>query len=169
MAWQTECVRILRHLINDLDDDAPTFSSSRLQETILVAATMVLREASFSQTYAVDVDALSMTPDPTLSTNRDDSFIALVCLKAGCIIDRARLRSNVGQGIKIRDGDSEVDTTASFKGHEILLKEGNCAEYNRLKFEYLAGNSVAGQAILGPYRIYNESYISRNHSNSTFN
>ena len=41
MAWQNEIVRIVRHLISDIDTDDPTYDNSRLEETVLVAAQLV--------------------------------------------------------------------------------------------------------------------------------
>jgi hypothetical protein len=84
--WQNEMVRIVRHLVDDLD--AATYSDSRLEETVLVSAQMVQLQVTFDKTYTVDVDELLLTPDPTAAT-RDNAFINLVCLKTACIILQA--------------------------------------------------------------------------------
>lgn len=172
MAWQTECVRIVRYLINDLDETNYSFSDTRLQETLLVAAQYVFKEVTLAQAYTIDVDALTLTPDPTEGT-KDDSFINLVCLKAACIIDRARFRSTVGQSIRVKDGSSEIDLTSAYKGHEILLKEGNCKEYEKAKLDYLMGgngsvNGGVGKFIFGPYRIQGSVPSSEDRPSNSF-
>ena len=80
MVWQTEMVRIVRHLINDID--AASYADDRLEETILVSAQLVLHEIDFDNTYTVDVDGLSLSPDPTGLANKDNAFINLICLKS---------------------------------------------------------------------------------------
>ena len=79
MAWQNEMSIIVRHLVNDLDSSSYTFTNDRVEETILVSAQLLLYEVDFENTYPVDVDASSLSPDPTSSSNKDDAFIALLC------------------------------------------------------------------------------------------
>ena len=55
MAWQNEMSIIVRHLINDLDSSSYTFTDSRVEESILVAAQLVLIEIDFDKaTIAID-------------------------------------------------------------------------------------------------------------------
>ena len=81
MSWQNEMVLIVRHLINDLDDSNQSFSDERLEGTVLVSAQLLLNEIDFddppNNTYVVDVDGLSLTPDPT-SGEKDNAFIKAV-------------------------------------------------------------------------------------------
>ena len=48
MAWQSEMVRIVRHLINDLDSTNYSFTDDRLEELILVASQLVLTTLDFT-------------------------------------------------------------------------------------------------------------------------
>ena len=108
MAWQSEMVRIVRHLINDLDSTNYSFTDDRLEELILVASQLVLTTLDFTNEYTVDVDALTLNPDPTTGT-KDDSFINLVSLKAACVVLGSEVRSNALNSISLRDGPSAID------------------------------------------------------------
>ena len=81
MAWQNEMTLIVRHLINDLDSSDYTFVDSRLEEAVLVSAQLSLLEIDFEKTYTIDVDSVSLSPDPTNASDKDDSFINIVCLR----------------------------------------------------------------------------------------
>jgi hypothetical protein len=47
MAWQNELTIIVRHIIGDLDSDNYSFSDSRIEESILVAAQLIHNEMEF--------------------------------------------------------------------------------------------------------------------------
>ena len=81
MAWQNEMTLIVRHLVNDLDSSDYTFTDSRLEESILVSAQLSFLEVDFEQTYTIDVDSVTLSPDPTTSSDKDDSFINIVSLR----------------------------------------------------------------------------------------
>lgn len=154
MAWQTEMVYILRHLIDDYivddDDSNATYANTRLEETILVAAQLVQTDGvEFSNTYLVDVDACTLSPDPTVGT-KDNAFINLAVLKAACIIISSSYRTAASQGIRITDGPSTIDLS----GKATALKDASkemCERYESAKTQFnLSG--VLGQAILTPYK-----------------
>ena len=84
MTWQNEIVRMVRFLVNDID--ASTYDDSRLEETILVAAQLLIGNIDFDRTYTVDVDTLVLSPDPTTLTTKDNNFINLLAVQASCII-----------------------------------------------------------------------------------
>lgn len=148
MSWDVEMPLILRYLIDDIN--GTLYSDARLQQTILVAAQLVQNELYFNTRYSVDVISSGISPDPTLPT-RDDNYISLTTLKAACIIDRGTARASMLTGAKITHNGDTIDTTATAKGAEALLKNGYCSAYEQAKFEYLAGSLNAGEAILGPY------------------
>ncbi len=148
MVWQTEMVRIVRHLINDID--AASYADDRLEETILVSAQLVLHEIDFDNTYTVDVDGLSLSPDPTGLANKDNAFINLICLKSSCVILSSEVRTHGLNAIKMSDGPSSIDMTGIAKNIEVSSKD-MCARYDHAVMQYKAGGSIAGQAILGPY------------------
>ena len=159
MAWQTEMVRLLRHLISDLDEDEPTYSDDRLQELLLVAAQLVQGTVTFSQTYITDVDEVLLSPDPTVRDQRDDAFINLTLLKAACVLDQADARRYAGQAIEIADYSSRISIRGIASAKLALLDKGWCKAFDEAKFEFESGNvGSAGAAILGPYRTAYSSY-----------
>ncbi len=150
MAWQNEMVRIIRHIINDLDSANYSFSDSRLEETILVSAQLVLTEIDFDKTYTVDVDALTLDPDPTTGGDKDDPFISLVSLKTACLILGSEVRTNSLNAVSVKDGAAAIDMRGVTAGLTSLYKDLS-AKYDQAVLQYKAGNSVVGHAILGPY------------------
>jgi hypothetical protein len=164
MSWQAEITTIVRYLVDDVDA-TQTYSDGRLETTIVVAAQQVQDDLDFINVYAADIPGTGISPDPTTPT-RDNTFINLVSLKAACMIDKASYRTAIGQGIKVKDGSSSIDTTGSFGGHQFLLENGNCAEYETAKLEYKMypgegyAGGVPGEAVVGPYRtlFYNSNH-----------
>lgn len=161
--WQTEMVRLIRHLIDDLDAE-PTYSDDRLQELILVAAQLVNMDVDFDTTYTIDLDNLILSPDPTDRTagTRDDAFINLVILKAACLIDNAEARTAAAQSITIRDGSSMIGLGGSggiAQSKLAIMKEGWCKHYAAAMDEFVrSGTNTPGAIILGPYKV--EGYYS---------
>lgn len=158
MSWDTELVLMTRVLINDLAA-TPTFTDGRLQQTLAVAARFVAEEIDLGQTYTVTIDASSgiISPDPTLTSTQDDIAVVLFPLKAACIIDQNRLQEGTQQGIRIRDGDSEVDLSVRFKGFSDVLKFGPCNSYKLLVKDIETSRAFIGEGILGPFRSDNFS------------
>lgn len=148
MSWQNEMVRILRYLINDLD--ATTYSDSRLEETLLVAAQLQYASIDFSNTYTIDVDTLVLSPDPTELTTKDDWFINIVCVRAACIVLGSEAKTLAAQSYKIKDGPSSIETGESYKNTQLMYKD-MCDKLAYMIMDYKAGNSVAGHAVLTPY------------------
>lgn len=149
--WQTECVEIVRHLINDLAD-TPTYTDSRLVRLLVVAALQVTEEISFSTTYTVDISLSSITPDPSASTSRDNAFINFICLKAAVILLDGELRYYSIGGVRVTDGPSTIDTTSRVgfvkQAADVMNKK-----YSQVKIMHQMG--VAGTAILTPYTVQN--------------
>ena len=163
MAWQNEMSIILRHLVNDLDSSAYTFSNDRVEETILVASQLVLHEIDFENTYSVDVDSSSLSPDPTSSSNKDDAFISLVCLKSAYILLGSEIKPHALNAISLKDGPSSLDLRGIVQGLNILFADIT-KRFDEAKIQYQLGNSIAGQAILGPYSPGSDNVSRSNYS-----
>lgn len=149
--WQTECIKIIRHMVDDLSS-TPTYSQDRLEELFLVAAQLVKQDIVFGQVYTIDVDQLTLSPDPTEPT-RDENFINLVCLKAACMLDFAAARTAAGQAIAIKDGSSSIDLKGTADNRFKFLKEGWCKKYDQAVIDYdINSNQVAGAAIMSPFK-----------------
>lgn len=146
MAWQNEIVRVVRFLIDDID--CSTYTDDRLEETVIVAAQLSQLEIDYDTTYSIDVDELTISPDPT--SPRDDSFINLVSMKAACIILSAEAKAATGQAVKVTDGPSTIDMTLVYKAKQERAKDV-CDAYKQAVLQYQAGTRSVGEAIIGPY------------------
>ena len=162
MSWQGTMSTVVRHLINDVDPTDYTFSPSRIETTILVASQLLLMNVDFDNTYTVNVEAITLSPDPTDSDTKDDPFIALACLRAACIIVGSEIRKESGNAISIKDGPSAIDLRGVTSTLTVLYKD-LCEKYEQALIEYRAGNSVTGQSILGPYSPASD-HVGRNRS-----
>lgn len=154
--YYAEMITLTRVLIDDLATPY-TYSDGRLTQIIAVAAQLVTSELSFTSDFQVNIQALTITPNPVdRSSTRDDNFINLVCMKTACLIERGETRKSVGQGIAIRDGSSSIDLRGSMDGRIKLLEKGWCAVYEDTKLEYQANRtgSIAGAAIMTPFRVF---------------
>ena len=149
MAWQNEMALIVRHLVNDLDSSSYTFTDSRIEESVLVSAQLAALEVDFENTYAIEVDSLSLSPDPTDSSNKDDSFINIVSLRTARMLIGSELKTHSLNAISLRDGPSALDLRGIVSGLKILFDDIN-KRYEEALTQYKL-NGVVGQAILGPY------------------
>lgn len=168
MSWQNEMVIIVRHMVNDLNSASYEFSNSRLEEAILVSAQNLKGELEFYHNYNVEVDNRIISPDPTLSptdtSNKDDDFIALCCLKTSILITHGQWRYYSLRAISTKDGQTSLDMRGiaqAFKNiHDALVKQ-----FEDAKLDYQASGSVGGKAILTPYSpasfAWNNSYMDR--------
>ena len=150
MSWQGQMTTIVRHLVNDVDSSSYTFSTDRLETTILVAGQLMIMNVDFNNTYDINVEASSLSPDPTDTDTKDDPFIALACLRAACIIVGSEIRKESGNAISIKDGPSAIDLRG-VTSTLIVIYQDLCKKYEEALLDYRAGNSVSGQSILGPY------------------
>lgn len=151
MAIASSLVTMVRVLINDLGT-TPTYDDEKISQAIVVAGYQVTIDYSFSTDYTFDIDDPTITPDPTAEETYDAVMIALVTLKAACILSVNNYSSQVNNGVMVRDGDTQVDTTAGFKGYKDIILLGPCASYQKLLSQ--ATSSLAaglGKAIVGPY------------------
>ena len=151
MGWELVAVRILRVLLDDLGMTA-RYSDDRLEELFLVAAQLVQTEVDFDVDYVIRIDARTIIPDPT-EDPRDDLFMNLAALKAGCLLDRSVLRTAAGKGVMIKDRDVVVDLRDQVKNQNVVIDKGLCAEYNVLKEEFELGKTITGRIISGPFRL----------------
>lgn len=155
MAWDTDLILMVRVLVSDISTPQ-TYTDEYLERVLITAGIIVDAEFPFNYDYAYNINDLTIAPDPT--TNEDNIFMALVPLKAACILTQGEFKQALGQGIKVRDGDSAIDTSVSFRGYRDILELGPCGAYEKLKWSLLASGEAAdgngvGRAVLGPYRI----------------
>lgn len=151
MAWETEGVLMLRHLINDVD--APyDYSDARLETTIAIAARYVNTDIDFSTNYVIDVSTPDITPDPTDTASDGEEFLNFAVLKAACMLDISTLRIKaLAAGIEAKCGPAVLKTVEHLAGFKELLTQGPCAAYDELKKQFKFGNLGICRAILSPF------------------
>ena len=99
MSWQGQMSTVVRHLINDVDASNYTFTPQRIETTVLVAAQLMTMNVDFTNTYDINVEACTLSPDPTDAGTKDNPFVALTCLRAACIIIGSEIRKESGNAI----------------------------------------------------------------------
>ena len=153
--WEVECTEILRVLISDLSD-SPTYTDERIERVLMAAALQLINEVSFPTTYTIDILELTISPDPSAATTRDNAFINLLCLKAAVILLNSEARIYSMNSLKITDGPSSIDTTARYSFVKDAAKVLD-NQYQQTKVLHQSGQ--AGAAILTPYTNPNISPI----------
>jgi hypothetical protein len=147
MSWQNEMVRIVRYLVNDLT--AATYSDSRLEETILVAAQLQYASIDFDNTYTIDVDTLTLTPDPTTSP-KDDWFINIICTKTASIILNSEAKTLAAQAYRIKDGPSSIEVKGAYDAVKEMADDLD-EKLEKMIMDYKIGEGIGGHAIFTPY------------------
>jgi hypothetical protein len=131
-----------------------THSDDYIEQVLVTAGILVDAEITLGETYTYDITGPTISPDPV--TEEDYLAIALFPLKAACILLQGDYRTAIAQGIKVRDGDSAIDTSVSFRGWSDILTLGPCKSYNNLVWKLQStgatGAGVIGGAVVGPYR-----------------
>lgn len=155
---------MVRYLVNDLEPENYKYSAKRIETTILVSAQLVMLDTDFTNTYSINVEQCSLSPDPTDTETKDDAFMTLVTLKSACIIIGSEVRTESGNAISIKDGPSAIDLRGVSSTLLALYKDLN-DKYSQALMNYRAGNSIAGKAILGPYSPASD-FVTRNYSGS---
>ncbi len=145
MAWQNDMVIVLRALINDLDGS--DYTSEKLEQILVVSAHLIRNEIDFINLYTVDVEAISITPDPLDS--QDYGFINLTCLKAACLILAAEVKIAAAQSFRVQDAGAVVDVKGVFEAKKVLYDQ-LYNDFIRAKTNYVSGNLNAFAAILTP-------------------
>lgn len=161
MSWRSQIPLMVRHLINDLDQESYKYSDERIETSILVSAQMLSIETDFSNSYVIDIANGQLSPDPVSGDTRDNAFINLTALKTACIIVGSELKTEASNAISIKDGPSAIDLRGVASTLSVLYKDLS-DKYNKLLLDYRAGGSVAGHAILGPYSPASD-YVVRTH------
>ncbi len=150
--WDIDLVLMVRVLVNDINVPQ-TYTDEYIKRVLITAGILADSEIPFAFTYSYDISALTISPDPVVKD--DEVFISLVPLKSACILSQGAFQQALGQGIKVRDGDSAIDTSVSFKGYSDILRLGPCAAYEKLKWSIQASGAsrLVGKAVLGAHRI----------------
>ncbi len=159
MAWLDDAIVLLRVLTGD-DNSPYNYCDDRLSNMIIGSAKMVLFELSFDANYSVDINTLSVTPDPS----SDNFFIPLVCLFAAVKIANSEYRQFSLASVNITDGPSAIDMSGQSAAFLQRMKALQ-ADWAAAKLQYSLGNAIgAGSVLSGLRSVYSNCY-----SNGYFN
>ncbi len=143
---------MMRVLIDDSDPATYSYTDTRIEQILVVAAQYVQHEISFTTTYTIDIGTPDITPDPTVTATKDDPFTNFTVLKAACLTDWSTFRQKaLISGVKARCGPVILETLKHMDGFKTLLEEGPCAAYEELKKDWQYGNVNVIKAILSPF------------------
>tara|TARA_A100001201_G_scaffold34409_2_gene36637 strand:+ start:4156 stop:4671 length:516 start_codon:yes stop_codon:yes gene_type:complete len=151
MAWTTDLVLMLRTLIGDLD--STKYTDTRLQQVLVIGAYNVINDAPFNNNYVVDMNAMTISPDPITKTDTD--FNVLTSYKSACILLGSEIKTESSNSISIKDGPSAIDLRGVTSSLNVMYQDF-CKKYEELltKYNYEKGSgdgTPAGVAVLGPY------------------
>lgn len=151
MAWSEEITTIVRILINDYISPY-TYSDSRLEQTILVAAQYVQSDVNLDNKYTINIVSNTLSPDPTTLEIKDDIFINLVGLKTACIVDQSTYRTKAAmEGIRAALGPASLAVSGGSSAWKFMLESGPCATYQHLTLHWDVANANAVKGIFSPF------------------
>lgn len=150
--WQTELIELVRALIFDLSD-SPDYTDSELTRVIIAAALNVRASAQFVYNYTIDVSEQSITPDPSATATKDNSFLNLIALRAACFLGISKSRIQIAQAVAVRDDKNLYDFRDVAKHAIVMATKGYCEEYkaalNKYQIDY---SGEYARAVLSPFR-----------------
>lgn len=125
----------------DLGLESTDFTQTQYETIVLKALNRLNRKLGISGTTSeLTIDQTDSSIQPTPSTALHD----LILLQADCIIAKNLRRTAIGKGIRVKDGPSEIDTTASFSGQDQMVRDF-CDELNTAVAQYLSDLDGADQ------------------------
>ena len=151
MSWNLELPIIVRTLINDWAD-TPVYSDERIVQVLTVAAKYVQFDVVLDHEYQINVINNTITPDPTVDSDRDEIFVSLVALKAACIVDQSTFRTKAAmEGLRASLGPAAFSVGGSLAGWKEILEKGPCALYSDFVEHWDVANASSIRAILSPF------------------
>ena len=134
--WQNTSLIMLRTMLNDAGCGETKYTNNRLENLLITAAYFLPIDINFNSTYIVDVEKITISPDP-ISKDDGPEFINFMVLKAACIADEGNFRNSaLLQGVKARCGPAVLETNSYGQYLKELLTNGPCKVYDELKDGY---------------------------------
>ena len=125
----------------DLAISATEFTTSEINIFITKAVNRINRRLLLTGTSAqMSYNSTIGTISPALNSSLQD----LIVLQTECLIAQSRNSNAVSKGIRVKDGDSEIDTTAGFAGHKDVISR-LCDELDEAIKQYLYNTTGAAQ------------------------
>jgi hypothetical protein len=162
MALGNDITNMIRFIRMDIGDDGSTQTYSDTQLTTMVQKATMRVDAELASCltsrggtavsggYVQFEQALSgstflpsgvfVLPSGASTNGLPDPIFNLILLRSECMIAKRAHFDAAGKGIRVRDGDTEIDTSVSFAGLASLVNDqgGPCAEYQKMLEGYCA-------------------------------
>lgn len=150
----TNMIRFIRMDIGD-DGSTQTYSDTQLMTMVAKATSRVDSDIGLglpvptSGGYVQFVQATSgatflasgtfTVPNSAITGGLPDTLFNLITLKSECLIAKRAHFDAAGKAIRVRDGDTEIDTSVGFGGlRDLTTGEGGpCAAYDKMLADYL--------------------------------
>jgi len=138
LVWSDYMISIIRTELADWGTN-PRYTDLELKKKLVVAAAELDLKGQlysvFDYTYTISIDggdgsSWDISGDPVYD-EKDSNFLNLWILSVLCSDARQGLSGATSNAIKIKDGDSSIDTAAGFGGYKLLLSDmgGPCAAF----------------------------------------
>jgi len=164
--WQQTSLLMLRTMLNEAGCGTGTYTTKRLEDLLITAAYFLPIDLNLTNTYTVDVEANTISPDPTGQTDGQE-FINFMVLRAACLADEGNFRTTaLLQGVKARCGPAVIETNKYGEFLKELLTAGPCKSYADLKQEYnfsYEGKKII-RAVMSPFASNNFNPGQQNYS-----
>ncbi len=119
----------------DLGLTATEFTDEQFKSFVTKSLNRINRELCLENTVnELSLDSVTEEITPTLNS----AGIDLLVLSIECLIVKRKRSIAIGKGIRIRDADSEIDTTAGFGGQRDLV-ENACDAFNKAISQIIYG------------------------------
>jgi hypothetical protein len=150
MSWDSTLPILVRSAIGDTASP-PKYADADLLPVILTAAfSTIFNVPSISSltTYNIDVENVSLTPDPTDPSTLDMTFSYLVTLKASTMLLYSEVRKYGQQAIAIRDGTSAIDLKRDLKALTELANKYSAELDSAIYYAFRAAGELNGRMIV---------------------
>lgn len=137
----SECIPIVRHLVDDVNPDSYEYSDERLSALVFIAASYV--NTDFQSGYSISLCGQTINPEPS------SQFISLTALKAACMLLRGIHTSWARSDFRVTDGPTTVDVKGIADKVKVAAASA-CQEYEKLKLDIQMGGTFNGQIISTP-------------------
>jgi hypothetical protein len=128
----------------DLGLSDTDFTQAELEGFIEKALNRLNRKLKWTGTSnELSINSSTGLIEPTPNSSTTD----LIIMQTECIMVKQLSRIAVGRGIRIRDGDTEIDTSVKFAGFGRIVDD-YCNELNDAITNFLVGESSSGGALV---------------------
>ena len=121
------------------DDDYTQAEYEMFVEKALNRINRRLRLIGTDNEMSFNTNTGLIDPDP------DAAVYDLILMQIECMIVKRGRRIAIGKGIRVKDGETEIDTTAGFRGYNDLVND-ICGELDDAIEDYLANGAGDGGA-----------------------